>query len=141
MDFLRSYFFRNEPPISNVLITGESNFDEKMSKKCSTDQRFILEEITSLKIHTLGEFSFFHYEKIMRFSPMKIWLMYNVQQPWYFRTIFIYVSYTLNKPGKLTIRFDYIHNFKNGKIFKNRFSLQATLVGHPNLIKKQNSKT
>ena len=37
--------------LSNVFITGESNFDERngkeMVKKCSTDQRFILKEITS----------------------------------------------------------------------------------------------
>ena len=74
MDFFRSYFFKNEPlfscpflsskldsPIiktlerhslnlkkflSNVLITGESNIDE-MFKNCSTDQSFILKEITS----------------------------------------------------------------------------------------------
>ena len=32
--------------LSNVLITGESNIDE-MFKKCSTDQSFILKEITS----------------------------------------------------------------------------------------------
>ena len=77
MDFLKSYFFKNEPLISwaflsskldspviktlerpffyieclsNVLITKWSNFDER---ECSTDQRFILKEITSLKIHTL----------------------------------------------------------------------------------------
>ena len=30
---------------------------KEMSKKCSTDQRFILKEIPSLKIHTLMEIS------------------------------------------------------------------------------------
>ena len=71
MDFLRSYSFKIEPLIScsflssrfscnqniitlseclsNVLITGESNFDEKNSKKCST---FLKKELL-LKIHTL----------------------------------------------------------------------------------------
>ena len=50
MDLLRSYFFKNEPLIFftlseslfNVLIKGESKLMRKMSKKCSTDQTFIL---------------------------------------------------------------------------------------------------
>ena len=71
MDFVRSYFFTNETLgswtkldspviktleihfftlsecVSNVLITGESNFDEK---RCPTTQRFIRKELTSYKI-------------------------------------------------------------------------------------------
>ena len=39
--------------LSNVLITGESNFDEKMSKKCSTDQSFLGKKNTTYKIGTL----------------------------------------------------------------------------------------
>ena len=42
--------------LSSVLITGKSNFGEKMVKKYSTDQRFILIEISSWKIHTLKTF-------------------------------------------------------------------------------------
>ena len=41
--------------LSNVLITGESNFDEKMSKKCSTDQKFIRKRNTTYKIGNLGQ--------------------------------------------------------------------------------------
>ena len=33
--------------LSNVLITGESNLMKEVVKKCSTDQSFILTEITS----------------------------------------------------------------------------------------------
>ena len=40
--------------LSNVLITGESSFDEKMLKKCSTDQSFIRKRNTTYKIGTLG---------------------------------------------------------------------------------------
>ena len=38
---------------------GESNFDKKMVKKCSTDPRFTLKETTSYKTHTLMKFSIF----------------------------------------------------------------------------------
>ena len=80
MDFLRRCFFKNEPLIGwaflsskldfpviktlernslnvkkylcNILIIGESNFDERNGQKNSTDQRLILKEITTYKIHT-----------------------------------------------------------------------------------------
>ena len=42
--------------LSNVLITGEFNFNEKISKKCSTDQRFIQKRNTTYKIETLGAY-------------------------------------------------------------------------------------
>ena len=75
MDFLRSYFFKNKPLIScpflsskldypiiktlerhslnvkkclsNVLITGETNFDEKnVQEELMKIERFVLKEIT-----------------------------------------------------------------------------------------------
>ena len=50
---LERHFF-NEC-LSNILITEKSNFDEKMVKKCSNEQRFIVKEIARWKIHTLVE--------------------------------------------------------------------------------------
>ena len=57
---LETHFFTLSECVSNVLITGESNFDEK---KCSTAQSFIRKEVTSYKIHTLGHTFFFNRSK------------------------------------------------------------------------------
>jgi hypothetical protein len=48
MDFVRSYFGKNEPLTSWTL-----NPAKKWGKKCSTGQRFIFTEVTSYQIHTL----------------------------------------------------------------------------------------
>ena len=57
--FFKKKFIKIRFTLYNVLIRGESNplkcFDEKMSKKCSTDQRFIRKRNTTYKIGTLGE--------------------------------------------------------------------------------------
>ena len=55
--FFKKKFIKIRFTLYNVLIRGESNplkyFDEKMSKKCSTDQRFIRKRNISYEIHTL----------------------------------------------------------------------------------------
>ena len=40
------------------MITGESSLDEKMLKKCSTDQRFIQKRNTTYEIGTVALFFF-----------------------------------------------------------------------------------
>ena len=49
--------------VSNV-ITGESNFDEK---SVQLPQSFILKEVTSYEIHTLGKF----YQKLIYVSRFR----------------------------------------------------------------------
>ena len=55
MDILRSYFFKNEPLIFNVLIAGESNFDEKNVEEvfnlCSNCVQLVF---NWKELHTLG---------------------------------------------------------------------------------------
>ena len=64
----------------NVLITGESNFDEKMSKKCSTDQdptdqRFIRKRNTTYKIRTL----------VSPYTYFKVLVLQNINSPFIYR--------------------------------------------------------
>ena len=46
MDFVKSYFGKNEPLIS-------ADLEKTGGQKCSTGQRFILTEVTFYKIHIL----------------------------------------------------------------------------------------
>ena len=60
--------------LSNVLITGESNIDEKnggeMFTKCSTDQSFIQTEMTTYGIGTLVLINVFQILKVIFFSVL-----------------------------------------------------------------------
>ena len=51
---------------------------KKMVKKCSTDQRFILKEITSSKIHTLVDISFANHGKKLAFTQQHFIFIENI---------------------------------------------------------------
>ena len=61
MDFVRSYFDRNEPltswtlfsPLFDWFVLCAQQTSQKVRKKISTGQRFICTEVTSYKIHIL----------------------------------------------------------------------------------------
>ena len=57
MDFVRSYFSKNEPLTSWTLFSRSAlistDLEKKWGKMCSTGQRFICTEVTSYKIHIL----------------------------------------------------------------------------------------
>ena len=59
MDFVRSYFGKNEPLTRWTLFFQIStDLEKKWGQKCSTGQRFICTEVTSYKIHTLGKINY-----------------------------------------------------------------------------------
>ena len=85
MDFVRSYFFTNEPLTIWTLFS--SLFDwfhskpvKMWGKKCSTGQRFICTEVTSYKIHILVDLISFRFFFLILFlldfsmqKRMQIW--------------------------------------------------------------------
>ena len=66
MDFVRSYFDKNEPLTSWTLFSSlfvqiSADLEKKWGQKCSTGQRFICTEVTSYKIHILDGLDKSHY--------------------------------------------------------------------------------